>query len=70
MDLFKTFNVQLYVIENSALKVFQVLNIFKLKILNFHLNVASSYLVHFGYASPPFIEQHRNKIITMRVYCI
>ncbi|KRY33362.1 hypothetical protein T01_14037 [Trichinella spiralis] len=44
MDLFKTFNVQLYVIESSALK---------------HLHL------HIGYALPPFIEQHCDKIITM-----
>ncbi|KRZ47680.1 hypothetical protein T02_4611 [Trichinella nativa] len=41
MDLFKTFNVKLYVNENSA--------------LNFlHL--------HFGYAPPPFVEQHCNNV--------
>ncbi|KRY16178.1 hypothetical protein T12_4444 [Trichinella patagoniensis] len=57
MDLFKTFSVQLDVIENSALKQ----NIRK---ISFSIKCSPEcgiFYLHFGYAAPPFIEQHRNK---------
>ncbi|KRZ87450.1 hypothetical protein T08_15942 [Trichinella sp. T8] len=56
MDLFKTFNVQLYQ------------RIRKISITIKFSPECGIFYLHFGYAAPPFVEQQRNKT-TLNLCC-